>query len=138
MSPTIVSGSCNCGQLSFTSSKLPAMQAICHCTDCRAATGDLFTIAAFFRSDSITFSGDTESKKFTSGSGASTTRESCPGCKSVMIDRSDGVPHLIGVVTRYIAPPFQAEPVCHMWLRSKASDVTINDGLTQHQERIRS
>jgi hypothetical protein len=55
-----------------------------------------------------------------------------------MIDRSDGVPHLIGVVTRYIAPPFQAEPVCHMWLRSKASDVAINDGLTQHQERIRS
>lgn len=137
MAETEISGTCSCGQLGFASKRPPVVQAICHCTDCRAATGEPFTLTAFFPSKHIAFRGDVAVRKFVAESGAVTSRESCPVCGSVMIDRSEGVPGLIGVVTRFIAPPFEPKPDCHMWLRSKLPDVDIDDGLVKYQERIK-
>ena len=136
MNDTLILGSCDCGKLSFSASTPPVVQAICHCTDCRTATGDPFTITAFFRVDSVAFEGEIEVHRFVASSGTATTRESCSICKSVVVDRSNGVPDLVGVVARYIEPPFRPDPVCHMWVRSKAPTVTIDDNLKQFQMRI--
>lgn len=131
-----ISGACTCGQLRFSSKQPPKIQAICHCTDCRKATGSAFTETAFFSSSALTISGKVFVQEFLASSGATTTRESCPECKCVMFDRSEGVPSLIGVITQYISPPFEAKPVCHMWVRSKLPRITINDDLVQYEQRI--
>ena len=136
MPATEISGNCSCGQLGFKSAKPPVIQAICHCTDCRKATGDPFTVTAFFPSRHIRFSGRIDAMEFVAESGAVTYREFCPKCKSVMVDRSEGVPGLIGVVTRFIAPPFEPRPVCHMWVRSKLPEVEVDDDLVKYQKRI--
>ena len=132
-----ISGSCACGQLSFSSNQSPVLEAICHCADCRAATGEPFTATAFFKSDALRFEGEVQSQEFIAESGAVTQREYCPNCNCVVIDRSAGVPGLVGVVIKYIAPPFEGNPVCHMWVRSKDPSVTISDDLIQYEERIK-
>ncbi|MFK7977405.1 MAG: GFA family protein [Halioglobus sp.] len=75
-------------------------------------------------------------KKFTSELGNTTVREFCSRGGSVMFDRSDGFPTLIGVMTQRISEPFEVKPTHHVWVKSKLPHVSIPVGVTQFKKGI--
>lgn len=125
---------CKCGKLRFSSGQAPVLQLICHCQDCRDATGHDASSIAFFKKDAVDVAGETIAKTFTSARGNQTMRVACAECDTVLIDKSDAFPTLIGVITDHIAPPFQAAPSCHVWTRSRLPHVRIGVGLPEHLE----
>jgi hypothetical protein len=53
-----------------------------------------------------------------------------------MFDRSAGFPTLIGVMASQIELPFEVQPTCHVWVKSKRPDVEIQSDMTQYLEGI--
>ena len=127
---------CECGAVLFESPKPPLMQLVCHCTDCQDALSAAHANAAFFGIDGAVVTGDLAAREFTAASGNRTTREACARCGSVMFDRSEGFPTLIGVMAERLASPFEFEPSCHVWTRSKRPGISIPDSLPSYSENI--
>ncbi|WP_366944007.1 GFA family protein [uncultured Roseobacter sp.] len=132
----LVSAKCTCGALQFEASTAPVTQMICHCTDCRAATGRPSCLTAFFHKGLSAIHGPQTAMHFVAASGARTERVACSQCQTVMFDTSEGFPELIGVIAAVIEPPFVAQPVCHMWVSSRVADCPIDDGLPQHSRGL--
>lgn len=131
-----ISAKCACGALRFQSTAAPVMQVICHCADCRAATGRSFCETAFFRTGHGAITGPQSVTSFVAASGARTERVACSRCRTVMFDTSDRFPDIIGVLAETIEPPFVAKPACHMWVSSKVASSDITDGLPQHAQGL--
>lgn len=116
---------CKCGAVQFSATTQPAMQLVCHCADCRVATGNDYSTTAFFQSEAVSISGELHEQVFASARGNRTTRDACAKCGAVLFDRSDAFPHLIGVFTEHIAAPFRAEPSGQMWVNSRLPNTKI-------------
>ena len=64
-------GACLCGGVQWTSSESPTLQFNCYCVDCRTSTGAAFVPIMFFKTESVTLSGDLT--RFSSPGGPSKT-----------------------------------------------------------------
>jgi hypothetical protein len=115
----VLRAQCRCGDLRFTAAAAPLRQMICHCADCRDATGNDYSTTAFFKIADTTLTGATTGRRYVSARGNRTTRDACAACGTMMIDRSDGFANLIGIFVQTISPPFQAAPTLHMWTASR-------------------
>jgi len=135
MSSEIVA-SCSCGKVEFKSTENPVIQICCHCEDCREVTNTDYTTIVLFNSSAVTVSGKLSEYKFTAESGNQTVRESCSKCKTIMFDRSQGFPTLIGVISHQILEPFEAKPTHHIWVKSKLQHVSIPQGVKSFEKGI--
>ena len=131
-----ISGSCNCGAVSFEAAVDPAIELCCHCTDCRDATKQPYAKLAFFKKDTVEINGDRASRVYVAESGSKTAREYCEHCGVVLFDTSEGFPRLIGVMVDNIKPPFEFKPACHVWVRSKIPEVVIKTGMKIYEQGI--
>ncbi len=73
-------GSCLCGQVTFSINGEPVRQAQCHCRDCQQSSGTGHMSLAFFRDTDMTITGKTSAYETTTDSGATMTRYFCPVC----------------------------------------------------------
>ena len=129
-----IQATCIWGNVPFQAADPPIMQMPCHCTDCRAATGNDYSNIAFFRTKVAGISGETAPHHFVASSGNKTQREACPDCGTVMFDKSDGFPQLIGVFAQQIEPPFEFNPAAHVWVKSKLPHIEISGTAQFHEE----
>ena len=127
---------CSCGAVQFESERPPVLKLFCHCKDCQESTGAPFARTAFYKAKHSEIYGPLTVRAFKAQSGNRTTRESCANCGSLMFDRSQGFPALIGVMAERISVPFVFEPACHVWTKSKQSHVTIPDDARQYAENL--
>lgn len=127
---------CACGQVRFQASQAPVLQLCCHCTDCRDATGDDFSLLAFFTTSVTVVAGQTSARIYVAGSGSETERLACAECGTVMFDKSARFPDLIGVFSRQIEPPFAAVATQHMWVESKLATTILPEGVVLHQRGL--
>lgn len=131
-----ITAACSCGQVTFTSTAPPVVQFLCHCADCRAATGTPYTGTAIFNVDASEQSGQVTRQRFTAGSGATTYRDACSACGTVIFDISEQYPELVGVLANCITAPFVFQPAHHIWLQSREALMPSDDGLKQHDRGL--
>ncbi|PCJ17130.1 MAG: hypothetical protein COA96_18035 [SAR86 cluster bacterium] len=131
-----IHASCSCTKVQFESEIEPVIQLCCHCLDCQDALQADYAEIAFFKISSAKWSGATESKNYVADSGSRTRREQCAECSTVMFDRSEGFPKLIGVMMAQIKPPFSSEPACHVYIKDKQAKVLIPDGIKTYEKGI--
>ena len=129
-------GECNCGAVQVKATADPIVQLCCHCLDCQKATGKHFAEIAFFKTESLSVSGNLDSHDFTSDSGSATQREYCVECKQVVTDRSAGFPNLTGIMADVLEPPYRFNPVAHVWCKSKHSETVLEEGIKAFDEGI--
>ncbi len=115
----MIRASCTCGAVHLDCHAKPAFQAVCHCADCRAATGLPFVVTVFLPASETRIEGALNARCFLSARGNRTLREACAACAIPMFDRSDGFPALVGVFADRVEPPFSAEPRFEMWTASR-------------------
>lgn len=120
--------SCTCGNVTFQSAKSPVIQLTCHCSDCREATGSDFSNLAFFRAKAAEITGEVAQKDFIAASGSGTQRDYCSNCQTLMFDRSDRFPQLIGIFAQQLEAPFEFNPAAHIWVKNKLPHVKIPNG----------
>ena len=128
--------SCRCGQLTFTSDSNPVLELVCHCIDCQDALQADFATIAFFKLSEGKVEGELAEKIYLADSGNETCRQYCDSCDTVMFDRSEGFPNLIGVMASQLQPPFEAKPTCHVFLRDKKAETEIPEGVKQYDAGI--
>lgn len=69
-------GRCHCGEVSYAIAGEPIYHAMCHCTDCRRATGAPAVSWALFPQQAVTITGETK----TYVSSEKGRRHFCPEC----------------------------------------------------------
>lgn len=75
---------CACGQLMAVCRGEPAKISLCHCADCQRRTGSAFGIAAFFRKQDMTASGESHVFNRGADSGFDIDFHFCPRCGSTL------------------------------------------------------
>ena len=116
---------CSCGGFKFKSAGAPFFELTCHYQQCRDASKSPFTNLAFFKVTETTVTGSTNVQEFVADSGTKTLRESCTGCGEMVIDRTEAIPQIIGIVAEKLQPPYAFQPRCHVWLESKVVEPII-------------
>lgn len=130
----IESGQCYCGAVRYEVSGEAFNQTLCHCADCRRASGApcvaWFTVqVARFR---ITLG---RAREFRSS--PSVTRSFCPQCGTQLTYRRDDQPDSIDITTCSLDHPDRAAPVDHTFTHSRLGWIKLADGLPQF-ERTRA
>ncbi|PCI81403.1 MAG: hypothetical protein COB20_01790 [SAR86 cluster bacterium] len=131
-----VVASCQCGQLKFEAESEPVLELICHCPDCQDALQADFANIAFFKLGESLVKGELAEKIYLAESGNETCRQYCVHCETVMFDRSEGFPNLLGVMVSQLYPPFESRAMCHVFVRDKKAGVEIPEGMKQYETGI--
>ena len=131
-----IEAGCNCGRLKFESDSEPVLTLCCHCLDCQDALQADFANIAFFGMDSVSVLGELAERHYVSASGSKTRRQFCPHCNTVLFDRSEGFPQLLGVMASQILPPFSFSPKCHVFVRDKKPGVEIPEEIKRFEMGI--
>jgi len=133
---TKIEARCRCGQLKFESESKPVLEIVCHCLDCQDALEADYASLAFFKMSETNIEGDFAEKIYLADSGNETCRQYCDQCDTVMFDRSEGFPHLLGVNVLQLKQPFDSQPSCHVFVRDKKTTVEIAEGMKQFEMGI--
>jgi hypothetical protein len=91
-------GGCLCGAIRYEVTGEPVRMAICHCDDCRKATGAAFTTNIFVNAaDLRVVQGTPKQFQHPTDSGSTMTNEFCANCGSQLFgysSRGNGVKHV--------------------------------------------
>lgn len=123
-------GGCLCGAVRWKASGEPINVRNCHCRLCQKAMGSPFFARALFRQEDVEVEGHTE--QFPSSDRI--WRVFCRECGTrLFARRTDG--SVMGVALATFDDPSAYAPTEHIFVSSKISWLSINDGLPQHQKR---
>jgi hypothetical protein len=95
-----------------------------------------FANIAFFKMYETLVEGELAEKIYLASSGNETCRQYCVKCDTVMFDRSEGFPNLLGVMVSQLQQPFESRPACHVFVRNKKAEVEIPEGMKQYETGI--
>jgi hypothetical protein len=129
------SGGCLCGAIRYQVTGDPVRMAICHCDDCRRATGAAFTTNIFVKeADLCIVQGTPKQYRHPSDSGSTMTKEFCPDCGSQLFgysSRSAGIKHVkVGTIddARFVKPQLEVYTV------RKLPYVRLQDGIDHYDK----
>ena len=122
-------GSCLCGAIRFeVAGELPGIQ-LCHCSQCRQASGAAFAANLPVRAEDFRIVAG-QPKAFESSPGKQ--RLFCGDCGSPIISRSAGDPGMLRVRAGTLDEPAPTHAAFHFHVASKASWLPITDDLPQY------
>lgn len=116
--------SCECGKLSITANTRPLLQLVCHCTDCREATGQPYTEVAFFAPGSYQVHGESQAEKMPGGTGLGKVYYACAACGSPLYATVNAVGGSAGVIASRLSD-FRFRPALHVWTSEKLPETRL-------------
>ncbi len=129
------SGGCLCGKIRYKVTGDPVRMAICHCDDCRKATGAAFTTNIFVKSDDLVLlQGTPKQYRHPTDSGSTMTKEFCPDCGSQLFgysSRGTGVKHVkVGTIddASFVKPQLEVYTV------RKLPYIRLQDGIDHYDK----
>ena len=122
-------GSCLCGAIRFeVTGELAGIQ-LCHCSQCRQASGAAFAANLPVRAEDFRIVAG-QPKAFESSPGKQ--RLFCGDCGSPIISRTAADPATVRVRAGLLAEPVETKAVFHFHVSSNASWLPIADDLPQY------
>jgi hypothetical protein len=86
-------GSCLCGAIKYEVTGEPVRTAVCHCDDCRKATGSSYATNFFFKEEDIVVTQGTPKEfQHKSDAGNTMTKQFCGDCGSQLFGIGSGSP----------------------------------------------
>jgi hypothetical protein len=86
-------GSCLCGAIKYEVNGEPVRTAVCHCDDCRKATGSSYATNFFFKEEDIVVTEGTPKEfQHKSDAGNTMTKQFCGDCGSQLFGIGSGSP----------------------------------------------
>ena len=146
--PAVLSGTCACGKVAYQSSTLPISITLCHCIECRKASGAPFLAFGLFHNTALQWSTLSLNSDLPlkikaspiSEQGASiAVRGSCGDCGSPLFMkyhcRPDGISVVMGIMDDAGVTGRIVRPKEHIFLGEKARwwDLADDDGMARHE-----
>jgi len=126
----MIDGKCLCGGVRFRVTGKLGPAAICHCSQCRKASGSAFACNAPVRSKYLRFeSGRELIREFESSPGK--LRAFCSRCGSPVYSRVTSDPDTFRLRLGMLDGDPGRRPLAHVWVSSKAPWFEITDALPQ-------
>lgn len=92
----MITGSCLCGQLSYTCDESAAQGGYhCHCTDCRKATGSGKASIVNFPKSAVVLSGEVKIHEVVGTNGSHIQRGFCPNCGGQLLTYVAEMPDIV-------------------------------------------
>ena len=114
---------CACGQVRVACQGEPLKVSLCHCRECQRRSGGPFGVAAFFPSEAVAVTGETQAFRRASDSGFDVVFHFCPRCGSTLWWQAQRMPDRIAVASGAFADPDFPAPTQavyrehrHVWL----------------------
>jgi hypothetical protein len=121
-------GSCFCGAISYQIAAKPTGTTLCHCEDCRKASGAPVVAWTFFPAGSIVFSGQMPRTIMF----AERERTFCPHCGSQLMFFDPALPHQFEVTTCTLELAAEILPSDHNWVGDRLPWFETTDLLPRH------
>ena len=132
---TRLSAKCDCGQLSLAIATAPVAQMVCHCADCRGATGLPCIEIAFFAPSGCEAHGQSHPLTMKGGSGIDKTYFSCNECGSSLYATVGALNGAWAVMASRLSP-FELGADLHIWTSEKVSEAEIPPSATQSPKGV--
>lgn len=126
----MIQGQCLCGEVRYEAHGEPFNATLCHCTDCRKASGA--PALAWF-------SVPTDALRWTAGrprlyrSSSAAVRGFCAACGTTLTWQSDEWPDEIDVTIASLDDPEALPPADHTFVRSRLGWIKVCDGLPEYE-----
>lgn len=123
-------GGCFCGAVRYEAHGQPFNNTLCHCTDCRKASGAPAIAWFSVKTSSLHWTANAP-QRFRSSEHA--LRGFCPSCGTTLTWHDERWPDEIDLATATLDDPEQAPPADHTFVRSRLSWMSLQDGLPRYQ-----
>jgi hypothetical protein len=124
----MVTGKCECGQVSFEIEKVSETASACHCSQCRRTSGHIWAST----------NAEVKDLRFTNEAGLSWYKSSdyasrgfCKNCGASLFYKLDRKPELISIAVGCLDHPVNVKLHRHIFVADKADYYEIGDGLDQ-------
>lgn len=122
-------GSCLCGQVSYSVEGAPIFMGVCHCKDCQRETGSAFVPVAVFPEAAMKLKGSTKSYASKGQSGQLVHRSFCPECGSTLMARADARPGMVALTTGPMDDTSAFKPAVEIFCASAQPWVELGGGM---------
>ncbi len=124
-----LSGSCQCGGVTYRLLEPPIAVAACHCKQCQKLSTSAFSITAMVRSCAVEFTGEMKEWSRVASSGNVSAARFCPTCGNHIYHFNPADPTKIMLKPSTLADTSPIQPTIHVWVSEKQDWYTIPDGV---------
>ena len=125
-----LSGSCHCGAIRYEITGEPINHALCHCTDCRRASGAPMVGWAMVRNEDMTVSGEPS----VYASSEHGRRHFCVQCGTgLFYTNAQNVPGLVDVQAATLDDPDALPPQCHIQVADRIGWMENTESLPEFE-----
>jgi hypothetical protein len=130
-----LTGSCQCGAVTFAVTAAPLLTYACHCQSCQKRTGSAFSMGLIVLTDSLQVSGELSTWSRTSDEGNTNTRYSCADCGNIIYGIGEPNTELAKLQAGILAETTDIEPEVHIWTCRKQRWFDIPTGAPQFEQQ---
>lgn len=126
---TKLTGSCLCGDISFSADGEVPVMANCHCTDCRQSTGSAFATLMFMKQDDVTVTGTPKTFEHSSDRGSTMTKHFCGNCGTPLFTQNSAREGMLGLRAGLINEQAEFTAKANVYASSKMSATILDDSI---------
>ncbi|MEQ8747570.1 GFA family protein [Pyruvatibacter sp.] len=130
---TQITGSCRCGEVTYTSTAAPVFARICWCRTCQRYAAGMGTVNVVFPSDTFKINGHLRDDVSTADSGNVIHRGFCPLCGTHMFSEAEVRPHLVGVRAGTLDDQSIVRPTANIWASQAPPWAILDDTLERFE-----
>ncbi|GGE44103.1 aldehyde-activating protein [Halopseudomonas oceani] len=124
-----ISGSCQCGSVSYQLLAQPQAVMACHCRECQKLSTSAFSITAIVHEQDIRFSGPLTHWSRVADSGNINGAAFCPTCGNRIYHYSPAQPGIIKLKPSNLDDTRVIKPTRHVWVSEKQDWYQIPPGV---------
>ena len=122
---TPLTGSCQCGAITFVLDAPALVTYACFCNSCQKRTGSAFSMGLIVPTDKLQVTGELCAWSRTSDQGVTNTRYSCADCGNIIYGIGDSSPALAKLQAGILDDTSSLEPEVYIWASTKQPWVTL-------------
>ena len=132
-----LTGGCLCGAVRYQCSHDVRNIIVCHCQDCRKASGSAAAYNSRVPAESITFTqGQPSTYAVTADSGHKLTRFFCSNCGSQLFSQREHLPQFYAMKVGSLDDPSALQVSRHIWTSSAMPWVPLNQDVPHDAEEF--
>lgn len=127
-----ISGSCQCGLITYELLESPLRVIACHCRECQKLSTSAFSLTAMVKASSIRFHGPLKHWERPADSGNTNCAEFCPDCGNRIYHYNPQQPEVLKLKPSTLTDTRVIQPTLHVWVSEKQDWFQIPEGVEQH------
>lgn len=131
-----ISGSCQCGGVTYQLLAEPSMVAACHCKECQKLSTSAFSITAMVQASDFIVEGELKDWSRIAASGNIAAAKFCPTCGNRIYHYDPNNPDLIKLKPTNLSDTSIIQPTVHLWVSEKQDWFQIPDGVKVFEKQL--